>query len=66
MDCKRTELILSAQRKGFGVAEGEGGWVVHCPAKPRLPAHVQHSFKSSDRAWMAAASLAEEWPERSN
>lgn len=66
MACKRTELILTAQRKGFGVVDSEDGWVVHCPAKPRLPAHVQGSFKSSDRAWMVAASLAEEWPERSD
>jgi hypothetical protein len=65
MECKRTQLILDAQRKGFGVVENEDatGWLVTCPAKLRMPAHTQGEFKSSDRAWMAAAGLAREWPE---
>jgi hypothetical protein len=50
--------------KGFRVEESEelGGWVIRLPRKPRVPAHTQGSFKSSDRAWMAAASLAKDYP----
>ena len=62
----KTKLILTAQRIGFGVSEGEDGWLVHVPARPRHPANVQGSFKSSERAWMAAASLAMEWPDCSS
>ncbi len=58
---ERSKLILAAQRMGFGVSEGDDGWLVHVPARPRHPANVQGSFKSSERAWMAAASLAMEW-----
>ena len=54
----RMQLIIDAQRKGFGVVENEDntGWLVKLPAKPRSPAHTQGDFKTSDRAWMAAAS----------
>jgi hypothetical protein len=62
MECKRTALILDAQRKGFHVSDDSDGWWVHVPARPRYPANVQGTFKTSDRAWMAAASLAAEWP----
>ncbi len=61
MGCKRTELILAAQRKGFTVEQTDDGWCVHVPARLRHPANVQGSFKDSMRAWMAAASLAEEF-----
>jgi hypothetical protein len=61
----RTTLILAAQRKGFGVVQCEEGtgWLVSLPARPRLPAHTQGSFKTSDRAWSVAASIAMEYPE---
>lgn len=59
----RAALILEAQRKGFQVSEGEGGWLVHVPARKRHPANVQGTFKTSDRAWMAAASLASDFPD---
>jgi hypothetical protein len=55
------ELILAAQRDGFHVVEAPenpGWWQIHVPARPRHPANVQGDFKTSDRAWMAAASLA--------
>jgi len=63
---KRVALILAAQRKGFGVVENEEGtgWLVSLPARPRLPAHTQGEFKTSDRAWSVACSLALEYPER--
>jgi hypothetical protein len=64
---ERATLVIEAQRKGFGVvaAEGnEGWWQVTVPARPRLPAHVQGDFKSSERAWSVAALLAVEYPER--
>jgi hypothetical protein len=65
MAATRLDLILAAQRKGFRVIpnEDETGWLVACPRKPRLPAHTQGEFKTSDRAWSIAASLALEWPE---
>lgn len=58
-------LIGEAIRKGFSVTpnDDDTGWLVACPAKPRLPAHTQGDFKTADRAWMAAASLASEWPD---
>lgn len=59
---ERTQLILDAQRKGFRVEQGGTGWLVHVPAKPRCPANTQGDFKTSDRAWMAAAALALEFP----
>jgi hypothetical protein len=59
----RASLILAAQRKGFQVSEGTEGWLVHVPAKRRHPANTQGTFKTSDRAWMAAASLALDWPD---
>jgi hypothetical protein len=61
MALDKMELILRAQRSGFQVSEGETGWLVHVPARPRHPANTQGDFKSSDRAWMAAASLALEF-----
>jgi hypothetical protein len=50
--------------KGFRVDHDEelGGWVIRLPRKPRVPAHTQGSFKTSERAWMAAASLAKDYP----
>ena len=57
---KRMLLIGHAQRMGFSVTpnEDETGWLVHVPARPRHPANTQGDFKTSDRAWMAAAALA--------
>jgi len=63
MDCKRTELILAAQRKGFRVEQGETGWLVHVPSRFRHAENTQGDFKDSTRAWLAAASLAVDWPE---
>ena len=59
------QLILDAQRKGFGVIQNDDntGWLVSLPARPRLPAHTQGEFKTSDRAWMVAAAIALEYPE---
>lgn len=61
----RAELILGAQRKGFHVVPNDDGtgWLVSCPAKPRMPGHTQGDFKTSDRAWAAACLLALEWPD---
>lgn len=56
------EVILEAQRKGFTVSEGDTGWLIHCPARPRYPANTQGDFKTAERAWMAAASLAMQHP----
>jgi hypothetical protein len=58
-----SEMILAAQRAGFSVTPNEDGtgWLMHVPARPRYPANTQGDFKTSDRAWMAAASLAQEW-----
>jgi hypothetical protein len=58
-----SELILKAQRAGFSVSENEEGtgWLMHVPARPRHPANTQGDFKTSERAWMAAASLALEF-----
>lgn len=60
----RMTLILEAQRKGFQVLQSDDGndWLVSVPAKPRYPANVQGSFKTSDRAWSVAALLAMEHP----
>lgn len=57
------QLTLDAQRKGFSVCENaEGnGWLVCVPARPRLPAHTQGDFKTSDRAWVAACAIAAEY-----
>jgi hypothetical protein len=54
----------AALDKGFRVEHSDeyDGWVILVPRKPRLPAHVQGSFKTADRAWVAAASLAKDWP----
>lgn len=61
---ERTALILEAQRKGFGVLQNDdnSGWLVSVPSRPRLPAHTQGEFKSSDRAWSAACLIATEYP----
>jgi hypothetical protein len=58
-----SEMILAAQRVGFSVTPNEDGtgWLMHVPARPRYPANTQGDFKTSDRAWMAAASLVMEW-----
>lgn len=63
---QRAALILEAQRKGFGVVEDEGLWWVSVPAKPRVPASLQGSFKTSDRAWTGACCIASEYPLRKN
>lgn len=63
MGLDRMALIQEAQRKGFTVTEGDTGWLVHVPARPRHPANAQGDFKTSDRAWMAAALLALQRPE---
>lgn len=56
----RTALILNAQRMGYGVSQSEeGGWLVHVPPRPRLPAHTLGDYTTSDRAWSAAAVLAQ-------
>jgi hypothetical protein len=63
---QRSQLILDAQRKGFQVYEDDGTpswWLVSVPARPRLPAHTQGAFKTSDRAWSVACLLAVEYPE---
>jgi hypothetical protein len=54
------QLIIEAQGKGFGVVENEdgNGWLVTVPSRPRLPAHTQGDFKTSDRAWSAACLIA--------
>lgn len=55
------EAMTRAMRAGFGVSEDFAGWwYVHIPARPRRPKEIQGAFKSADRAWMAAASLAME------
>lgn len=67
MAADRSALILDAQRKGFGVVEADdnpGWWQVTVPSRPRLPAHTQGDFASSDRAWSVAALLATEYDER--
>lgn len=60
----RTQLILDAQRKGFGIIESSDspGWKVTVPARPRLPAHTQGDFKCPDRAWSAACLIAMDYP----
>lgn len=58
----REALIADAMAKGFKVSERkEGGWIVHVPNRKGHPANVQGDFKSKDRAWMIAASLAQEF-----
>lgn len=49
-----------AMRAGFKVSERDGAWFIHVPKRKRQPANVQGEFKSADRAWLAAASLAME------
>jgi hypothetical protein len=55
-----TDFQSIAMRAGFKVSERNGAWVIHVPARKRHPANVQGDFKSADRAWLAAASLAME------
>jgi hypothetical protein len=66
MKAERATLILEAQAKGFRVFESDEaglGWLIAVPAKPRVPAHEQGSFKNSDRAWSAACLIARDYPE---
>lgn len=58
----RASLILTAQRAGFTVTRDDdaGDWWVTTPARPRRPSETLGSYKTSERAWMAAAMLAQE------
>lgn len=60
-EASKNFLISEAVFKGFKVTEGKTGWLVHVPARKRHPANVQGDFKTQERAWMAAASLAQEF-----
>lgn len=57
-----TDLLSAAKQKGFTVIpnEDDTGWLVVVPQRPRVPQHTQGDFKTPERAWMAAASLAME------
>lgn len=48
-------LTLAAQRAGFHVFEEEGLWWLRVPKRPRHPENVQGSWRTSERAWRAAA-----------
>ncbi len=57
-----SQLILAAYRMELGMSEGDDGGLVHGPARPRHPANVRGSFKSSESEWMEPAALLMEWP----
>lgn len=56
---KAAQFALDAQRAGFTLEEDTEGlfWII-TPARPRRPSERLGTYKTSDRAWMAAASTA--------
>jgi hypothetical protein len=58
----KDQLILNAQRAGFQVTPNEEGnaWLVITPRASRRPSQTLGDFTSPERAWMAAALLAQQ------
>ena len=58
----RAELTLEAQRAGFQVTPNEKGnaWLVITPRASRRPSQTLGDYASADRAWSAAAMLAQQ------
>lgn len=56
------QFALEAQRVGFTLEEDSEGlfWII-TPARPRRPSERLGTYKSSDRAWMAAAFTARQF-----
>lgn len=62
-----TNAIAEATRAGFKLHQDEDGlWWITTPKAPRRPEQELGSYKNSDRAWMAAASLARDEGGRAN
>lgn len=61
---KLGEAINAATREGFKVwhstEEETRGWWVTSPKRPRRPSEDHGTFKTEERAWFAAASMAGE------
>lgn len=58
----KQDFINDAKSKGFKVLKRpDGGWVIHVPQRKNHKANVQGDFVSEDRAWMAAASIAQDF-----
>lgn len=57
------ELALEAQRKGFKIVEDDdGGWWLISPSVPRHPSQKFGKYKTSERAWIAAALTSRDHP----
>jgi hypothetical protein len=56
------QFALEAQQAGFHVELNERkAWSIITPARPRRPSETLGDYKTSERAWMAAALTAKEF-----